>query len=65
MKKILVYCDTQWAIGRIYKDVEKYLENEFEFTYYDWKDYKVEMIILLLDNCDIFITNLTNIKNPK
>ena len=61
MKKILVYCDTQWAIGRIYKDIEKYLNNEFEFTYYDWKDYKVDMIISLLDNFDIFITNLANI----
>ena len=32
MKKVLVYCDTHWAIGRIYKDVEKYLDNEFIFT---------------------------------
>ena len=29
-KKILVYCDTQWAIGRIYKDLEKYLTNDFK-----------------------------------
>jgi len=61
MKKIVVYCDTQWAIGRIYKDVEKYLLNEFEFTYYDWADYNPNYIIEIMDNFDICITNLVNI----
>lgn len=62
MKKILVYCDTNWSIGRIYKDLNKYLENDFLITYYDWANYSPSFILQLLDNFDIFITNLVNIK---
>jgi len=61
-KKILVYCDTHWAIGRIYRDVEIYLKNDFEFTYYDWANHNVEHIKSLIPNFDIFITNLVNIR---
>ena len=62
MKKILVYCDTNWAIGRIYKDLNKYLEKEFILSYYDWAVYHPNLILEMLDNFDIFITNLVNIK---
>ena len=65
MKKVLVYCDTHWAIGRVYKDIEKYLNREFSFTYYDWADYNAHFIISLLNDYDIFITNLCNIQHFK
>jgi hypothetical protein len=62
MKKILVHCDTNWAIGRIYKDLNKYLEKDFLLSYYDWAIYHPNYILELLDNFDILITNLVNIK---
>jgi hypothetical protein len=36
MKKVLIYAEPAWAIGRIHKDIEKHLCDEFEFIYYDW-----------------------------
>jgi len=62
-KKILVYCDTHWAIGRIYKDIDKYLDKDFSFTYYDWAEHAPNFIISLIDDYDVFITNLVNIKH--
>jgi glycosyltransferase involved in cell wall biosynthesis len=38
MKKVMIYGDSTWAIGRIHKDIEKYLCDEFEFIYYDWSN---------------------------
>jgi len=64
-KKILVYCDTRWAIGRIYKDVDKYLNNEFSFTYYDWAKHSPDVIIPLIKEYDICITNLVIISHFK
>lgn len=57
-KKILVYCDTAWAIGRIYMDLHKYLFTEIEFTYLCWSKYSIEHIISILENYDKCITNL-------
>lgn len=57
-KRILVYCDTGWAIGRIYKDLHKYLYKELELKYYCWSKYSADDIISILPNYDKCITNL-------
>jgi hypothetical protein len=62
-KKILVYCDTKWAIGRIYKDLDTYLNNDFEFTYCCWSLYNTDYIISLLDKYDACITNIIYIRS--
>lgn len=61
-KKILVYCDTTWAIGRIYKDLDKYLNTYFQFTYFDWAHHSPDYIISILNNYDMCITNIIFIK---
>ena len=60
-KTVLAFIDTQWAIGRIFKDLHPLLQDEFQIFYYDWAKYKVEQVTGLLDWYDIFITNLVNI----
>jgi hypothetical protein len=63
-KKILVYCDTGWAIGRIYKDLDNYLNNEFDITYCDWGQYDINCVKMLITSgyFDIYITNLVYLK---
>lgn len=34
----MIYGEPAWAIGRIHRDIEKYLCDEFEFIYYDWSN---------------------------
>jgi len=36
MKKVMIYGEPAWAVGRIHKNIERYLSDEFEFIYYDW-----------------------------
>lgn len=61
-KKVLIYEQTHWAIGRVYKGVEKYLTDEFVFTYYDLTN-SFETIISVLSEFDIVITNVAYIEN--
>ena len=57
-KKILVYSDGEWSIGRINKSIEKWTNNEYEFTFYDWAKYNTNTILSIIDNYDIILTNL-------
>ena len=34
--KIAIWSEPQWAIGRIHKNIMKYLESDFEFEFHDW-----------------------------
>lgn len=63
-KKLLVYCDTGWAIGRIYKDLDNYLNSDFDITYCDWGQYDMKCIKMLIMSgyFDIYITNLIYLK---
>jgi hypothetical protein len=63
-KKILVYCDTGWAIGRIFKDLDKYLSKDFDITYCDWGKYdtKCAKMLIMSGYFDIYITNLVYLK---
>ena len=40
MRKVLIYSDPTWAIGRIHKDIELYLKDKYEFTYLSYLDEK-------------------------
>lgn len=60
-KKILVYEQTHWAIGRVYKGVDKYLTDDYEIKYYDLTN-SFETIISLLNDFDIVITNVAYIE---
>lgn len=61
-KRILAYIDTQWSIGRVFNDLNVYISKDFDIFLYDWAKYSPDDIILLIDNFDIFITNLFCIK---
>lgn len=58
-KKVYVFSEKGWAVGRIHRDLEKYLSDEFEFTFADWGDqddmYKK---MKAYEDCDIFLSLL-------
>jgi len=56
MKKVMIYGDSTWAIGRIHKDIEKYLSDEFEFIYYDWANTYSLNLNEVFESVDLVIT---------
>ena len=62
LKKILIYGDTNWSVGSVHKNIAKYLQNDFDFTFYDWADYTPEMIIPIIKDFDIVFTNYVALK---
>jgi hypothetical protein len=36
MKKLFIWAENSWAVGKIHHNLEKYLSDEFEFIYCDW-----------------------------
>jgi len=58
MKKVFVFSDTHWSLGRVHRGLEKSLSNEFEFKYVDWSGYNWSEFFNLYMWCDICITNL-------
>jgi len=36
MKKLFIWAENGWAIGKIHHAIERYLSDEFEFIYCDW-----------------------------
>jgi len=63
MKKVCIFAENAWAIGRIHHDLEKYLSDEFEFIYIDWgSKTEIENKINDVETCDIFMTLLIGYK---
>lgn len=60
MRKIFVFSDLNWSLGRVYRDIEKQLKNEFEFKYQDWGIFDIITFNKNYEWCDICITNLVS-----
>jgi hypothetical protein len=56
MKKVMIYGEPTWAIGRIHKDIEKYLCDEFEFIYYDWATTYLDYFKDSCNSVDLILT---------
>lgn len=63
-KKVFVFSDSYWSINRVYRDVEKQLSDDFEFSYMHWRDYDYNELIQKYNECDICLTNLICVKCP-
>jgi hypothetical protein len=61
--KVLIYGDTEWSVGSVHKNIEKYLKDDFDFVFYNWKEIPPSTIITNIDDYDIILTNLTTL-NP-
>jgi hypothetical protein len=61
MKKIFIFSDSHWSLGRVYNDISKELSKEFEITFIDWRKYSWEEITTNYESCDVCITNLITI----
>lgn len=56
MKKVMIYAEPAWAIGRIHKNIEKYLSNEFEFIYYDWANTYLDSFPSSCESVDLILS---------
>jgi hypothetical protein len=59
--KVLVFADSTWSVGRVHRDVERYLI-DINFTYLHWRQFEWIDLIQNLNECDVCLTNLTTIK---
>ena len=61
-KKVLVYGPVGWSVERVHLDVEKYLKDEFEFTYYDWRKTDFSTFDSVLEDYDLCLTQIASIQ---
>lgn len=62
MKKVLVFSDTHWSLGRIHRGIAKQLKNEYEFRFIDWATWDMGFFLDSYDWCDRCIANLVAYK---
>jgi hypothetical protein len=55
MKKVLIFAESGWAVGRIHRDLEKYLSDEFQFIYCNWGSWN-EIGIHQAQEYDLYMT---------
>lgn len=56
MKKVIIYAEPTWAVGRIHRNIEKYLSDEFEFIYYDWAHSDSTKLKVLCETTDLLLS---------
>jgi hypothetical protein len=59
--KVLVFADSNWSVGRVHKDVERYLIDT-EFTYVNWTGFDWTDLVQKFVECDVCLTNIVSIK---
>lgn len=62
MKKVLVFSDTHWSLGRIHRGIAKQLKAEYEFRFIDWADWDFNYFLESYNWCDKCISNLVAYK---
>lgn len=63
MKKLFIFSDTHWSLGRVHRDIAKQLEPEFETKFVDWATYNSIQFLEHYNWCDVCITNLVSLEN--
>lgn len=58
MKRIVVIADITWAIGRIHKDIEEELRNEYEFRYYNSANFILSDFLKTFRESDLCLSTL-------
>lgn len=61
LMKVLVFADTEWSVGRVNKDVVKYM-TDIKFEFMDWRNFDWSIFIQQFENCDVCLTNIVSIK---
>ena len=59
--KVLVFADVGWSVGRVHKDVSKYLYG-IEFEFMDWYNFTWDGLINGINNADVCLTNIVSLK---
>jgi glycosyltransferase involved in cell wall biosynthesis len=60
--KVFIFSDTNWSLGRVYRDVMKQLKDDCEFVFLDWDGPNFDAVMKSPHWCDICITNLISYK---
>ena len=58
LKKIFVYSDTNWSLGRVNRSVQKWLKYKYDFTFCDWAHRGIDVLMEIKNDYDIIVTNL-------
>jgi glycosyltransferase involved in cell wall biosynthesis len=56
--KVFIFSDTKWSMGRVYRDIIKYMDPEFQCRFVDWGEYDYNELVGNYKWCDVCITNL-------
>ena len=60
-KKLFIFSDTNWSLGRVYNDISKQLSDEFEIRFMDWRDHSGSQLPDSYAWCDVCITNFISV----
>jgi hypothetical protein len=60
LMKIGVFSDINWALGRVYRDIAKYMP-DCEFRYINWGGWSLAELYETHDWCDVMIVNLVEV----
>jgi glycosyltransferase involved in cell wall biosynthesis len=58
--KIGVFSDIHWSLGRVYRDIAKYMP-ECEFRYIHWASWSLKELYDVYNWCDVMIVNLVEV----
>ena len=61
-KKVFVFTDLHWSLGRVYRDVASALEDLYEFRFLSWATYTHQEFRTHYQWCDKLLTNLVTYK---
>ena len=59
--RVVVFADVGWSVGRVHKDVSKYLYG-IEFIFVDWYNFSYDQLVNLCNECDACLTNIVSVK---
>ena len=59
--KVLVFADSNWSVGRVHNDVQRYLI-DIEFTYVNWMGFDWSDFVAKFSDYDVCLTNIVSIK---
>jgi hypothetical protein len=59
--RVVVFADVGWSVGRVHKDVSKYLYDT-EFIFIDWYNFTWDGLVNAINNADVCLTNIVSLK---
>jgi hypothetical protein len=61
MKTVLCFGRLGWSVDRVNRDIERYLNDEFRFIYYEWSTTNFPELKKIYDECDLCMTSIASV----